>query len=79
MIRDALSGRSGPRITGSWGSGELKMKAKVTEVLNRHPAVGQAMGVVRNGSLEFFHGHGAAVSIRAGRCCRSGVARIGSP
>lgn len=37
-----------------------EMKARVDEILNRHPAVGLALGVVRNGSLEFFHGHGAA-------------------
>jgi CubicO group peptidase (beta-lactamase class C family) len=36
------------------------LKAKVSEILNRHPAVGLAVGVVRNGSLEFFSGHGVA-------------------
>ena len=36
----------------------LEMKARVSEILNRHPAVGLAVGVVRNGRLEFFHGHG---------------------
>jgi hypothetical protein len=40
------------------------MKARVAEVLSRYPAVGLAVDWVRNGSLEFFHGHGAAVSIR---------------
>jgi len=39
---------------------ELDMKAKVGEILNRWPAVGLAVGVVRNGRLEFFHGHGLA-------------------
>ncbi len=39
---------------------ELEMTARVEEILNRHAAVGLAVGVVRNGSLEFFHGHGAA-------------------
>ena len=39
---------------------ELEMKARVGEILNRWPAVGLAVGVVRNGSLEFFHGHGVA-------------------
>ncbi|MGH3480487.1 MAG: serine hydrolase domain-containing protein, partial [Nocardioidaceae bacterium] len=38
----------------------LEMKAKVDEILNRRPAVGLAVGVVRNGRLEFFHGHGVA-------------------
>ncbi|MGP3921302.1 serine hydrolase domain-containing protein [Nonomuraea sp. 10N515B] len=39
---------------------QLEMKAIVDEILNRRPAVGLALGVVRNGALEFFHGHGVA-------------------
>jgi CubicO group peptidase (beta-lactamase class C family) len=39
---------------------EFEMKARVNEILNRWPTVGLAVGVVRNGSLEFFHGHGLA-------------------
>ena len=39
---------------------ELEVKARVGEILNRRPAVGFALGVVRNGSLEFFYGHGVA-------------------
>jgi CubicO group peptidase (beta-lactamase class C family) len=39
---------------------ELEFKARVGEILNRSPAVGLAVGVVRNGRLEFFHGHGVA-------------------
>ncbi len=38
----------------------LEMKTRVDEILNRHPALGFALGVVRNGSLEFFHTHGHA-------------------
>ena len=38
----------------------LEMKATVDEILNRRPAVGLAVGVVRDGSLEFFYGHGLA-------------------
>ncbi|MGH8838146.1 MAG: serine hydrolase domain-containing protein [Jiangellaceae bacterium] len=38
----------------------LEMRAMVDEILNRRPVVGLAVGVVRNGSLEFFHGHGLA-------------------
>jgi len=37
---------------------ELHMKARVGEILNRRAAVGLAAGVVRNGQLEFFRGHG---------------------
>jgi len=39
---------------------ELEMKARVDEILNRRPAVGLAVGVVREGSLEFFYGNGVA-------------------
>jgi CubicO group peptidase (beta-lactamase class C family) len=39
---------------------EFEMKARVNEILNRRPAVGLAVGVVRHGSLEFFYGHGLA-------------------
>jgi len=39
---------------------EFEMKARVNEILNRRPAVGLAVGVVRHGSLEFFSGHGLA-------------------
>jgi CubicO group peptidase (beta-lactamase class C family) len=38
----------------------LEMRARVDEMLNRRPAVGMAVGVVRDGSLEFFYGHGVA-------------------
>ena len=30
------------------------------EIVHRHPAIGLAVGVVRNGELESFHGHGVA-------------------
>lgn len=39
---------------------EIEMSVRVGEILNRWPAVGLAVGVVRNGALEFFHGHGLA-------------------
>ncbi|HLM21075.1 MAG TPA: serine hydrolase domain-containing protein [Propionibacteriaceae bacterium] len=37
---------------------QLEIRVRVDEILNRRPAVGFALGVVRNGSLLFFHGHG---------------------
>jgi CubicO group peptidase (beta-lactamase class C family) len=40
--------------------GGLETKAGVDELLNRRAAVGLAVGVVRNGSLEFFQAHGLA-------------------
>lgn len=39
---------------------EREMTARVNEILNRHPMVGLAVGVIRDGSLEYFHGHGLA-------------------
>jgi CubicO group peptidase (beta-lactamase class C family) len=39
---------------------QLKMKADVDEILNRHAAVGMAVGVVRHGRLESFQGRGLA-------------------
>jgi CubicO group peptidase (beta-lactamase class C family) len=39
---------------------QLDLKAKVNAILNRWPAVGLAIGVIRNGRLESFHGQGLA-------------------
>src|SRR5215207_4011917 len=39
---------------------ELQMKGKIAEVLYRWPSAGLAVGVVRDGSLEWFLGHGVA-------------------
>jgi CubicO group peptidase (beta-lactamase class C family) len=53
-----------PRV-GHWADGPLgidalELEARIREILNRHPAVGLAVGVVRDGRLEFFSGHGLA-------------------
>ncbi len=37
-----------------------ELQARVDGILNRRPCVGLAVGVVRGGRLEFFHGHGLA-------------------
>jgi CubicO group peptidase (beta-lactamase class C family) len=39
---------------------QLELTTRVRQILNRWPTVGLAVGVVRNGSLDFFHGHGVA-------------------
>jgi CubicO group peptidase (beta-lactamase class C family) len=39
---------------------EHALRVRIGEILNRHPCVGLAVGVVRNGQLAFFHGHGVA-------------------
>jgi CubicO group peptidase (beta-lactamase class C family) len=40
--------------------GQLTLDAMVAEIANSHPAVGLAVGVVRDGRLEFFSAHGLA-------------------
>ena len=42
------------------GGADAAITARVREILNRRPAVGLAIGVVRDGRLDFFHGHGLA-------------------
>jgi CubicO group peptidase (beta-lactamase class C family) len=39
---------------------QLNLEATVAKITNRHPAVGLAVGVVRDGRLEFFSAHGLA-------------------
>ncbi len=41
-------------------SDEIELSARVGEVLNRWPTAGLAVGLVRDGSLSWFHGHGVA-------------------
>jgi len=51
------------KIRGRETSGAVdgsEMTARVNEILNRWPTVGLAVGVVRDGRLAFFHGHGLA-------------------
>ncbi len=40
--------------------GAFELDAMVRLILNRRPSVGLALGLVRDGRLEFFHGHGFA-------------------
>jgi CubicO group peptidase (beta-lactamase class C family) len=44
----------------SAASVDHELAAEVDQILSRHPAVGLAVGVVRDGRLEFFGGHGVA-------------------
>jgi CubicO group peptidase (beta-lactamase class C family) len=57
---------------------ELEMAARVDEILNRQPAVGLAVGVVHDGRLEFFHGHGLADIASNTPVTEDTVFRIGS-
>lgn len=59
--RDELSSPSaGPQEPAAHGAGAIDLQASVDGILNRWPAVGFAVGVVRGGRLEAFHGHGMA-------------------
>jgi CubicO group peptidase (beta-lactamase class C family) len=78
MIRSLTGPKIGPAYQARCEANELEMKARVEEILHRHPAVGLAVGVVRGGSLAFFYGHGVA-DIASGRpVTEDTVFRIGS-
>jgi CubicO group peptidase (beta-lactamase class C family) len=57
---------------------EAELQASIDGILNRHPAVGLAVGVVRDGGLEFFHGHGLADIASNTPITQDTVFRIGS-
>jgi CubicO group peptidase (beta-lactamase class C family) len=64
-------------IPAEWratAANDLELKARVEEVLNRHPAV----GVVRDGSRAFFYGHGMADIASDTPVTEDTVFRIGS-
>ena len=63
---------------GSIGVDQMELKARIDEILSRRPAVGLAVGVVRNGALEFFHGHGLADIASNAPITEDTVFRIGS-
>jgi CubicO group peptidase (beta-lactamase class C family) len=52
-------------------------RERVDALLNRHPTVGFAVGLVHNGSLEYFYGHGRDTVTRAS-VNQDTVFRIGS-
>jgi CubicO group peptidase (beta-lactamase class C family) len=78
MMRSLAQPRTRPAWDGFGGIDELGMKAKVAAILNRHPAVGLAVGVVRDGRLQFFHGHGVADIASSTQITEETVFRIGS-
>jgi CubicO group peptidase (beta-lactamase class C family) len=57
---------------------DVNLSTQVREILNRRPAVGLAVGVVRGGRLEFFHGHGVADIGSRAPITEDTVFRIGS-
>jgi CubicO group peptidase (beta-lactamase class C family) len=52
--------------------------ASIGAMLNRHPAVGMAVGVVREGRLAYFHAHGVANVESHGRIDEGTVFRVAS-
>ncbi len=78
MIPSLTEPRIGPSDHGFLGIDELAMKARIGGILNRWPAVGLAVGVVRNGRLEFFYGHGVADIASNTPITEDTVFRIGS-
>ena len=57
---------------------ELQLRGKIAEVLDRWPSAGLAVGVVRDGSLEWFFGHGVADVGSKEPITQDTVFRIGS-
>jgi CubicO group peptidase (beta-lactamase class C family) len=56
----------------------LDLQAKVTRVLDRWPSAGLAVGVIREGSLEWFLGHGVADLETEEPVTKETVFRVGS-
>lgn len=57
---------------------EIGLQRRIDEILNRRPAVGLAIGVVRDGSLTHFHGRGLADIASNTPITEDTVFRIGS-
>ncbi len=57
---------------------EVELRVRVGEILHRWPAVGLAVGVVRNGSLDLFHGRGLAHIASDTPVTEETVFRVGS-
>src|SRR5512135_276408 len=78
MIRSLTEPKTGSTDQALSEANDLEMRARVEEILNRHPAVGLAVGVVRGGSLAFFYGHGMADIASDTPVTEDTVFRIGS-
>ena len=48
------------RVAPSGELTDLELETKVAEILNRRSAAGLAVGVIRHGAPDWFHGHGLA-------------------
>jgi len=65
-------------ITERGSERRSELDAKVGQILNRHPAVGLAVGIIGKGRLQFFHGHGLADIASNAPITEDTVFRIGS-
>ena len=65
-------GASGLRVPGE------QVSLAIGKLLGRHPAVGLAVGVIRDGRLARFHGHGLADIASGARVTEDTAFRIGS-
>jgi len=65
-------------ITERTSERRSELDTKVGQILNRHPAVGLAVGIIGNGRLQFFHGHGLADIASNTPITEDTVFRIGS-
>jgi CubicO group peptidase (beta-lactamase class C family) len=57
---------------------DLNLEATITQVLDRWPCAGLAVGVVTDGNLTWFHGHGLADVAAKTPITEDTVFRIGS-
>ena len=78
MIRSHTEPKIGPTDQALPEPNDLEIKARVGQVLNRHPAVGLAVGMVRGRSPAFFYGHGVADIVSGVPVTEDTVFRIGS-
>jgi CubicO group peptidase (beta-lactamase class C family) len=60
------------------GIDELELARSVNQILNRWPSIGLAVGVVRDGRLDFFSSHVVANIESATPVIKDTVFRIGS-
>lgn len=62
MTAATRSGRAPPSVSARVPNRAARHEAEamVREITGRHPAAGLAIGIVRDGRLELFHGHGWA-------------------
>ena len=78
MIQTPTNPKIAPPGYGPLGMADIGLQARIEGILNRHPAVGLAVGVVRHGRLEHFSGHGLADIAATTPITQDTVFRIGS-